>query len=969
MKLHVKISLLFAVLMLTISSILIISSYGHLTRVIEHVNKIVFDKILDDTASCLENDFIKISSEMELLSKTNLLVSAQEVNFEQKLLLLKSLLDSNRSMNAAYIGYGNKDFLLVRRLVSFSGYEKYNIPHDSYYVSCSINIKKFGNGAELIFYDKNFKKLKQVFDESYNFDVTSRLWYKNAFKSDKVIVSSPYVYFSTKEIGITFAIKNKMTNNVIGVDYTMNSLLKIVKQYSLSSKTRTIVTNSKGQILTANYADKIIYKTKDKYEIVTIDNIVDPVINDYAKTKGDNDEVSYSSKGEIWRGKRKSFSLLENEETYTVLTVTPEHTLMVRASQYRRELFIAGILTVLFVLPFVWIVAVLISKPLKQLSDKLQKVKDFDFTNSLDIKSSVVEITKLIDVSGSMINTIKNFQNIAETITKQRNYEELLNTVLKEITTIIDGNGGAVYLFDKDETSLEINALYIKDLSEEEQKSIFAEALEFGCIERDVFEQYLNEGMEACFEKDGGVCLRKDLLGWPPKTSENDITLSVILLKDSDQQMMGYIVFVHDQGNRSMEVAKSEFAFIAALSGFVSAAIEGQLLLLQRKELLESVIVLVADAIDAKSPYTGKHCQRVPIITKMIVEEASKSAAEPYKDFCPGDDEWEEIRVASWLHDCGKVITPVDVVDKATKLECIYNRIHEIRMRFELLKSYTDRDFWKELYNGGDLEELKKERERQKQVLDEEFAFVAKCNLGVEYMSDEAVERLSEIGERVWVRTLDNTLGLSEVEKKRYENQSKVESLPIVEKLLDDKSEHISFKEKKDYEQDNPWGFTMKEPEYAFNRGELYSLIVRKGNLTDEERYIINAHMIHTIKMLSALPFPKNMKNIVEIAGSHHERMDGGGYPRSIKSRELSLPARAMAIADIFEALTSSDRPYKSIKTLNESLKIMKKMASERKIDKDLFELFVSSGRSQEYAQKYLLKEQQDEVNIDEFLT
>ncbi len=969
MKLHVKISLLFAVLMLIISSILIFSSYGHLTRVIEHVNKIVFDKILDDTTSYLKNDFVKISSEMELLSKTNLLISSQEENFKQKLLLLKALLDSNISMNAAYIGYSNRNFLLVRRIVTFSGYEKYNVPDDSYYVSCTVNIKKYGEGAELVFYDKSFKELKRVLDKSYNFDVTSRSWYKDAIRSDKVIVSSPYVFFSTKAIGITFAINNKVTNNVIGADYTMNSLLKMVEQYSLSSDTRTIMINSKGQILTANYSDKIIYKTNDKYEIVTIDNIVDPVINDYAKTKGDNDEISYSSDGEVWRGKRKSFSLLENGETYTVLTVTPERTLMVRASQYRRELIIAGIVTILFILPFVWIVAVLISKPLKQLSDKLQKVKDFDFTSSLNIKSSVVEITKLIDVSRSMINTIKNFQNIAENITKQRNYDVLLNTVLKETTTIINGNGGAVYLFDKDERSLEINALYIKDMSEEEQASILEETLELGCIDREIFEQYLNEGVEACFEKDGGVCLRKDLLGWPPKTSENDITLSVILLKDSDQQMMGYIVFVHDQGNRSIEVAKSEFAFITALSGFVSAAIESQLLIMQRKELLESVIILVADAIDAKSPYTGKHCQRVPIIAKMIVEEASKSTAELYNDFCPGDNEWEEIRVASWLHDCGKVITPVDIVDKATKLECIYNRIHEIRMRFELLKSYADRDFWKELYNGGDLEKLQKERENSKQVLDEEFAFVAKCNLGVEYMSDEAIERITEIGQRVWIRTLDNTLGLAEVEKKRYNDQSKSKNLPAVEKLLDNKAEHIIYKEKKDCEQDNPWGFTIKEPEYAFNKGELYNLIVRRGNLTAEERYIINAHMIHTIKMLSALPFPKNMKNIVEIAGSHHERMDGGGYPRSIKSRELSIPARAMAIADIFEALTSSDRPYKSIKTLNESLKIMKRMADERKIDKDLFELFVSSGRPQEYAQKYLLKEQQDEVNIDEFLT
>lgn len=952
---------------MVIALILVYSGYYHLTGVINHANKITFDRIINDTATCLENDFNKISAEINLLSQT--LLTKTEINSSQaeKILLLKTALDENASVNAVYTGYNNGSLLLVRRLTSFSGYSKYDPPLDAYYVVTIATPKNnTEGGAELTFFDRSFKKLLQVYDRNYDYNATTRIWYKQAIKTPTVITSPPYVFYSTREIGITIAKSNTSTNNVIGFDYTMDSLLKIVKEYSLSDETRTILYNSQGQILTANYEDKIIHLNNGDYSIVTVDNIIDPVINDYAKNIKSSENVAFVSGKQKWVGERKSFKLQDNTEEYTVLTVTPEHTLMEKATDFKQDILITGVILILIILPVIWLIAFIIARPLTYLSQQLDRIKNFDFNSPINIKSSVVEIDNLINSSKSMMTTIKNFQTIAETITKQQEYEILLNTVLKESTSIINGKGGAVYLFSNDDAHLEISALYLNESSIAEQNRIFSKVKDAGDISRKDFEKYFKTETDFYIEKRGESYINNDILIWPALIGETDLHMSIIRLKDIDGNMMGYIVFAHDRRNYSTS-NESEFSFIKALSGFVSAAIESQLLIKKRKELLQSLIVLIADAIDAKSPYTGKHCHRVPVITRMIVEEVCNSTSPEYNDYKLNSDEWEEIRIASWLHDCGKVITPVDVVDKATKLECIYNRIHEVRMRFELLKSYAERDYWKKLYNGENAEQLRQELDNNLKELDDEFAFIAQCNIGGEFMSDEAIERLNKISKRTWIRTIDNTLGLADVELSQYEHNMPAASLPVKEKLLDDKPEHI-IKRNLNHISDD-FDFTMSEPENKRNMGELYNLRIRRGTLSDEDRYIINSHITHTIRMLSTLPFPKHMNNIVEIAGNHHERMEGGGYPRGIKTKELSITARAIAVADIFEALTAHDRPYKKPKTLNEALKIMKYMVNDKHIDKGLFELFITSGSAEKYASEYLLKEQQDKINYADFLS
>ncbi len=443
-------------------------------------------------------------------------------------------------------------------------------------------------------------------------------------------------------------------------------------------------------------------------------------------------------------------------------------------------------------------------------------------------------------------------------------------------------------------------------------------------------------------------------------------------LKNHDGDVIGVLQILNARDRTSGEVIafpESIQPLIAALASQAAVALDNQQLIQALKELLDSFIELMAGAIDAKSPYTGGHCQRVPELTKMLVGAACESDDSRFRDFDLTEEEWYELHIAAWLHDCGKVTTPEYVVDKATKLETIYNRIHEIRARFEVVKRDAEIEYWKARVEGtGDPDALKTRLDARLAELDDEFAFIAECNVGGEFMAPEKIERAREIAARQWTRTLDDRLGLAREELQRVEGVP-AQPLPATEHLLADKPEHVIPRARAEFPPGGDgYRFSMDVPENKFNFGEVYNLAIARGTLTAEERFKINDHIVQTIIMLEQLPFPKHLRRVPEYAGGHHETMIGTGYPRKLKRDEMSVPARAMAIADIFEALTAADRPYKPPKTLAESVRIMSFMKKDQHIDPDLFELFLTSGIHMQYAERFLKPEQIDEVDVESVL-
>jgi HD-GYP domain-containing protein (c-di-GMP phosphodiesterase class II) len=439
-------------------------------------------------------------------------------------------------------------------------------------------------------------------------------------------------------------------------------------------------------------------------------------------------------------------------------------------------------------------------------------------------------------------------------------------------------------------------------------------------------------------------------------------------LKSHEADVVGVLQLINARGSEGQTIAfPAEIVpLIEALAGQAAVALDNQRLIDAQRNLFRAVLKVFASAIDAKSAYTGGHCHRVPELTNMLARAADAAEEGPLADFHLTELEWYELEVAGGLHDCGKVTTREFVVDKATKLETLYNRIHEIRTRFEIVKRDAEIEYLRAVMAGGDEAALRRARDARLSEFDDDFAFVAECNIGGEFMAPEKIARIERIAGVTWQRTLDDSLGLSWEESAR-QPQTRVH-LPATEHLLADKPTHIIDHDGAPLAPDNPWGFVIKPPAHKANLGEVYNLSIRRGTLTEEERYHINDHIVQTIIMLEALPYPKHLRRVPEWAGGHHEKMDGTGYPRGLKRDQMSIPARIMMIADIFEALTARDRPYKARKKLSECVDIMARMSREGHIDPDLFALFLTSGVYRAYAAKFLLEEQIDEVDIARYL-
>ena len=448
------------------------------------------------------------------------------------------------------------------------------------------------------------------------------------------------------------------------------------------------------------------------------------------------------------------------------------------------------------------------------------------------------------------------------------------------------------------------------------------------------------------------------------------VSMMTVPMALRDGEVVGVLQFVNATDPETGQVttfARDLVRTLKAMGAQAAVALENLKLIEAQKELMDSLIRLIAGAIDAKSPYTGGHNERVPELAFMLAQEASQASEGPLAGFgFASEEEWREFRIGAWLHDCGKVTSPEYVVDKATKLETIYNRIHEVRTRFEVLLRDAQVEALEAELAGQPREQAQASYQRRKAELLDDFAFVAECNLGGEFMAPERIDRLRQIAARTWWRHFDDRLGLAEAELKRY--PAAMPELPVREPLLVDRPEHLVPRSPDEGHLDQKFGFKLKVPEFLYNRGEVYNLAIGRGTLTEEERFKVNEHIIQTIVMLEKLPLPRNLRRVPEYAGTHHETLVGTGYPRQLTEKELSIPSRIMAIADIFEALTAPDRPYKKTKTLSECVRILWFFKKDRHIDPVLFDLFLESGVYQRYAERFLLPEQIDAVDITPYL-
>lgn len=431
----------------------------------------------------------------------------------------------------------------------------------------------------------------------------------------------------------------------------------------------------------------------------------------------------------------------------------------------------------------------------------------------------------------------------------------------------------------------------------------------------------------------------------------NYTTVSVLALPliDRKDNLIGVAQFINPTDNHGKIITFSAemIQTLQSICRLLTLTLENQSLYENYSQLLESFIEVLIRAINIKSSHTGNHCQKVPIIARMLATAAVEEIDGPFKDFEMSEQDWYTLHIASWLHDCGKLTTPEYIVDKATKLETVNNRIHEIRNRFEILRRDAHIAYLqKRLAEVDSKENLQAEFIAKVKQLEDDFAFIAWCNTGDNELSETDAARLEELSNKTFTRYFNRMLGLSWAEKNAI-SAPEVYTHPAQESLLQDRPDHLT--------ENN-------------NRGELYNLKIKRGTINREERDKINEHVKVTIDMLEAIPFPKELSNVTEYAGCHHEWVNGKGYPRGLTGNQMSVPAKIMAIADVFEALTTRDRPYKEPKKLSEILRIMQTMKNTGHLDADLYRVFINHRVYLDYAEQYIDKEQIDEINPEEYL-
>lgn len=865
---------------------------------------------------------------------------AQAQTLEQRLERLPVMIEalrSNHALSAVYVGYPDGEFFLLRRVSAGNQLGEQQMPDNAAFLVQSVEISDGTNpylGRWLV-YDKRGMLLEDLQLPDYRFNPLVRPWYQDALANSALALTEPYIFFTTGEVGVTMA-KHSGDGVVFGLDASVNDLAAEVSDLRLTPNTEIALVSGQNRVIAYTDLQRVYQRGENGAHLASLAELGVPVlerVDELTPPPRMPQLLSYAD--EDWYVLNLPLRRIGEHEG-SVLIAIPEYELLagVRDNLMKQARLAVAVTLVLLLIG--WALGHRLGQPLRRLEDQVNQLISFDFSAPIGVRSRVREVNALSKVIAKMAKAISNFQTITVTLNNETKLERMLDVVLAQLVDIAGGHGGAVYLCDEDERVLRRAG---SSHSEHYPAKL-----------------PLNAALREAPARSLAALLDED---------HRYLTLA---LHDRQEVLLG-VLAVEVSPLLPDDAVHGLRGFLSTLAGTLAVAIETRQLFADQQILLESFIRLLAAAIDAKSPYTGGHCDRVPQLAEMLLAQAQAAEEGPFADFHLNDEQRYAFRIAAWLHDCGKITSPEYVVDKATKLETLYNRIHEIRTRFEVLWRDADIRYWQGRAAGQDAEPLQRQRALEQQQLREEFALVAKANVGGEFMAENDVEQLEAIAGRTWLRHFDNRLGLSGDEQQQLLGVPEV-SLPAEERLLMDRPEHLFAwgDRKPPVARDDPanrWGFDMELPKHSSNLGELYNLRIARGTLTTEERFKINEHIVQTLIMLSTLPFPKALAQVPNLAATHHEKLDGTGYPRRLNAQQLSIEDRVLAIADIFEALTAADRPYKQPKSLSESVKIMLFMARDQHIDATLLALFLRTGVHLDYARRFLAPEQMDAVDVE----
>ena len=819
---------------------------------------------------------------------------------------------------------------------------------------------------------------------------TSRPWYRQARERAGLQLTLPYEMASSHELGVSLAQAMVAGDGVVAVDLVVSGFDQFAKASLGSYQGGVMLVDHEGQLL-ASY-ESTAFQDDPTVRMEYVGQSANDFVAAAARLEGAQTSVIQTVLGQEMVYARSPVAVAEGPQLW-VTAFAPTTRFVAPLRSLQRELLWVTLGGLLLILPLAYALSHGVGQALKGLLQQALHIEQGDLAGDHAAQSPVVEFDRLYQSQHSMKLAIRERSQALEEAIRQlhclvdsgkqlsqrRLAEEVAQHTVESACALLGARSAQLWRCDGSDLVLvaESSLPGLPDSAWEQAPRHALHALDDlddPCVQVVRTRQPLVFGAEnrpgggwpcqqavarwlQAQEGVGGVEGVEGVESMPP-VPQRLVAVPVLV---GSKEVEGVLVVLEPGGGQEA------VRFAQTLAAQAAIAFENLALEQAQEDFLEALIRLLAGAIDAKSAYTGGHCARVPELARMLAEAASATETGPLADFrFSTPKEWREFYIGTWLHDCGKITTPDFLMDKATKLETVYNRLHEVRMRFEVLWRDAQIACLEAEQAGEERGEARRRCAERQAALQADFAFVAECNLGSEDMAPERLQRLARIAQQSWWRHFDDRLGLSHGEQ-RHLAAFAARPLPAREQLLADKPEHV-VPRPADQAYAHSQRFVLKPPEALYHHGELHNLGIQRGTLTPEDRFKVNEHVIQTLVMLEQLPLPEGLQRIPEYAGTHHETLNGTGYPRGLDASQLSVPARIMAVADIFEALTAGDRPYKPAKTLSEAIALLHRAKCDGEIDGVVFDLFLTSGVYLAYARRFMQPEHIDAVDIAAYL-